>query len=304
MRKCFFPIFLFIPFLILPFFKSLYAEQLGILQTKEVVVRFDPSLRAAAEEVADIYPALKAELEETIGWRLDFRPTILLIKDENAFQRISRSNLIVAYAVPDKNLIVIDYSRMNTAPFTLGITMEHEMCHLLLHHHIQGDNLPKWLDEGVCQWVSNGIAEIIMKRRSSVLIGATLSGKHISIKDLEDRFPDDGKLLVLAYEESKSLVEYIIKKFGINRLLEVLDQLKNGSDVDAAVLKVLLISLDELEENWHKHLRKKNIWFTYISRNFYGILFFLSALAAMYGFIRLIQKKRAYRDDDDEFYYH
>ncbi len=304
MCKRFLSIFVFIPLFILPFFKSSYAEQLAILQTEDVIVRFEPSLRAAAEEVADIYPALKAELEESIGWSLDFRPAILLIKDEISFQKIANSNLIVAYAVPDKNLIVIDYSRMNTGPFTLGITMEHEMCHLLLHHHIQGDNLPKWLDEGVCQWVSNGIAEIIMKRRSSVLLGATLSGRHIRLEDLRERFPDDGKLLLLAYEESKSLVEYIIRKFGRNRLLQVLDQLKNGDEVYTAFPKVLSISLDELEHNWHSYLRKRNTWFTYISRNFYGILFFLSALAAIYGFIRLARKKRDYRDDDDEFYYH
>lgn len=283
---------LFILFIIL--FKPLYGEKTDIIQKKEVIVLFEKPLGFAAKEVADIYPRLKAELEKTLRWRLNFRPTVLLIKNRKAFQRMADSNLIVAFAIPQRKLVVIDYSKMNTYPFTLGTTLKHELCHLLLHHHVKRGNLPKWLDEGICQCVSSGIAEIIMDKKRSVLNEATLSGKYISIKDLTERFPEDEKVLLLAYEESKSLVEYIISKFGRNGILTILEHLKDGDEVDVAILKSLSISFDELERRWHNHLSKRITWFTYLGNNLYGILFFLAALITIYGFIRLLKKKRAH----------
>ena len=120
-----------------------------------------------AEKTAGFYPDLKAELEETIGWKIDFKPGIVLVKDNNTFQKMSGSSLIVAYALPDQGIIVIDYSRMKTDPFTLEATIKHELCHLLLHENIGSEKLPRWLDEGVAQWASGGLADIVMEKRSS-----------------------------------------------------------------------------------------------------------------------------------------
>ncbi len=298
-RKALFPLFI----LFVIFFKPLYGEQTGIIQKKEVIVLFNKPLRIAAKEVADIYSGLKAELEKTLRWKLNFRPTVLLIKNRDVFQRMAGSNLVVAFAMPQRKLVVIDCSKINAYPFALGITLKHELCHLLLHNYIKRGNLPKWLDEGVCQFVSDGIAEILMYKKRSVLNEATLSGKYISIKDLTERFPKDEKPLLLAYEESKSLVEYIISKFGRNGILKILEYLKDGDEVDVAILKSLSISFDELERRWHNHLSKRITWFTYLSNNIYGMLFFLAALITIYGFIRLLKKKRAYKDEEDDYYF-
>ena len=286
-------------FLIVPL-KPIYAEKLPVIQKKEVVVAFEEPLRAAAEEFADIYPMVKKDLEKTLGWRVDFRPTIMLIKESKTFQMMAGSNLIVAFAVPQKRLIVIDYSKMKTDPFTIELTMKHELCHLLLHNHLKNGNLHRWFDEGIAQWVSGGMAEIIMSQKRSPLNEATLVGKYIKIRSLTERFPRDRKYIFLAYEESKSLVEYIIGKFGIDGILTILKHLKEGKEMDAAVLKALSISFDELEEGWHNHLKKNITWFTYLSNNLYEILFFLAALIMIYGFIRRLMIKRAYMDGEEE----
>jgi len=131
------------------FATCLYAGDLHVLEEKHVTVAFDPSLRSAAQEVADMYPHLKADLERHIGWDLDLISSVLLIKDRKLFQRMAESPLTVAFAVPARNLIVIDHTRMRVRPFSLEITLKHELCHLLLHHHIRGPDFPRWLDEGV-----------------------------------------------------------------------------------------------------------------------------------------------------------
>lgn len=295
-RRFFFSFF--VVFIIL--FQPVYAEQTGIVQTNEVIVLFEEPLRLAGKEVADIYPGLKRELEKTLGLRLDFKPKVLLINERKTFERMAGSNLIVAFAVPQKRLVVIDYSKMHTHPFTLRTTLKHELCHLLLGHHIRRAHLPKWLDEGVAQWVSDGIAEIIMDQKRSVLKEATLSGDYIGMDHLTESFPDDRESLLLAYEESKSLVEYVNSKFGKDGIRTILNHLKDGDEVDVAIQKGLSIPLDELERRWHHHLRKSTTWFTYLARNLYGILFFLAAVITIYGFIRLLIKKRRYEDLDED----
>ena len=282
-------------FLLIALPESLLATQ-AVLQSEEVLVQFEKPLENAAKQVADIYPAVKAELENTFKWRLDFRPTVILIKDSKTFQKIVESSLIVAVAVPQKNLIVINNSKMNVHPFTLEITLKHELCHLMLHHHISEGNLPKWLNEGIAQWSSGGIAEIIMGESRDVLKQASLSGEFISLRELTDKFPEDERAVLLAYEESKSIVEYIIREFGASGLLQVLNHLKNGYDVDAAIFKGLSVPFYELENRWHDYLQKRTTWFTYFSNNLYNVLFFLAGMILTYGFIRFLLKKKAYKD--------
>ena len=68
------------------FLKPLYAAKTDIIQSEEVIIQFERLLRNAAQDVEEIYPTIKAELEKTFGWRLDFRPTVMIIKDQETFQ--------------------------------------------------------------------------------------------------------------------------------------------------------------------------------------------------------------------------
>jgi hypothetical protein len=278
--------------------QTLHADKTKIIQTNQLSVLFEKPLRIAAKEIVDMYPTLKTELENTLEWTIAFKPTIVLVNDREKFQEMTGNSLIVAYAVSPKNLIVLDHSKMNTKPFSLGSIIKHELCHLLLHDKIRKVTLPRWLDEGVAQWASDGIAEIIMSRKGSILNEAVLSNKLFSLRRLDERFPRDEKSLLLAYEESKSLVEFINQEFGRKGLLDLLKHMEDGDEVDVAILKSCSIPLDELQRRWQTHLKKRITWFTYLASNLYGILFFLAALITVAGFVKVVIKKRRYEDED------
>ena len=159
-------VFLSILFL-LPMISFALAVEQKILDTKELAVVYDAGIDRTGRQALAVYPGIKQELETLFQWALDFRPTLVLLNDKKRFRRLAGHDLVVAYALPNKNVVVIDHSKMNTSPFTLQTTFKHELCHLLLHHYIRDDNLPRWLDEGICQWASDGLADIIMdaKRR-------------------------------------------------------------------------------------------------------------------------------------------
>lgn len=279
------------------------SAEMNTLQTNEVVVLFREPLGNIAQEVTKVYPTVRADLAETFRWEVVFRPEVVLVNNRVNFRKMVGNDIIVAFAIPNQNLIVLDTSRVYTKPFTLESTLKHELCHILLHHNIESERLPRWLDEGVCQWASGGIAELMASDEDRAIAKASMSERLIKIGELE-RFPLDERSLILAYQESKSIVEYIVSEFGKQGILNVLEYLKEGYSVEDSIQKGLSISLFELEKNWHAHLRRKHTWFSYFSNNLYTILFFIAALVTVYGFIRLLKKKKAYVDEDEEVNFH
>ena len=281
--------------------QSLYAGEVYLLKGEGIRVLFEPPHEPVAKELANIYPEVRAELEKIFGWDLRLTPSVLLVKESEQFQMMASSPLTVAFALPEKDLIVIDYSKMNIHPFTLRNIFKHELCHLLLHQHIRNARLPRWLDEGAAQWVSDGVGDIIFDQKRSLLNKAALRGRFIPLDSLDKGFPRREQDLILAYEESKSVVDYIIGKFGRAGIIEVLEHMKRGDSVHAAISRSCAISLEELEQQWQSDLRRKMTWFTYLSYHLYEILFVLAALVTVYGAIRImLRKRRRMREEMEE----
>ena len=291
-RLIFLAMILFIPF------SFLYAENIT-LRTEAADIIYEDSLSAVAQEVTKAYPSVKSELAQTLQWQVDFRPDIVLAKDSEQFRKFAGSNIIVAYAVPGRNLIVLDTSRVYAKPFSLEATLKHELCHLLLHRNIEQGELPRWLDEGVCQWASGGIAELLSGEEDRALAKAVIYDSLIDIREL-NRFPSDEKSLILAYQESKSIVEYIVRAYGSQGLLTFLKKLQDGEAIHEAARKSFSVSLAGLEKEWRSSLKRKHTWFLYFSNNIYTVVFTLAALVTIYGFIRLVKKRRAYKDEEEE----
>ncbi|MBN1626269.1 MAG: hypothetical protein JW944_07065 [Deltaproteobacteria bacterium] len=290
--------FLLILILLSPLDLTVNAQE-GVLEGIELDVLYYEGLQKVAMETADIYPSIKKELERIIGWKVDFKPGVVLVGDINQFKMMSGNDLTVAYALPDRNIIVIDYSRIKTDPFDLGSILKHELCHLLLHDGIESERLPRWLDEGIAQWVSGGLADIVVEKRQ-VLTRAVLQNRIIKLKYLNEAFPDEEGMMALAYAESKDFIEYMIRLKGIEAILSILRSLSAGDDIDNAVMKTFSLSLDEMERDWHKSLEKKATWTSVVINNLYEALFFLAAVALIIGFYRVWRRKREYGAGDED----
>lgn len=285
----------FLPILALP--HPSFSQQPGYFEDNEVIIVFDYQLKKMAEEIPKFYPRIKRELEKKIGWGISYQPRIIIYRDSAAFQHTVNNPYILAYAAPDNRLMVIDNSKMNIDPFKLETTIKHELCHLILHEHIQKPNLPRWVDEGIAQWVCGGIDEVIFQDRGSLLDSAVLSGHFIPLRSLQDRFPRDKSSFFLAYEQSKSAVEFMIKKYGEEGLRNLLQRLKNGYPIEDALDNEFGISFPDFEAEWRNHLKKQAIWLTYFISHLYELLFILGGLLLCYGFIKIWLKKRSLIDE-------
>jgi hypothetical protein len=278
---------------------GLPASEPAVLESQELRVVYDGGIEQTARQTFQLYADTKQDLQALFQWPVAFRPTLVLINDRQKFQQMAGHPIVVAYALPHKNVMVIDNTRMTTTPFNLRSTIKHELCHLMLHDHISVDRLPRWLDEGICQWASDGLADIIMNTRRALLPAAILSEQYFDLAALNQRFPQEKNALILAYEQSKSVVEYMSRTYGSQSVVDILTLLRQGIQLESAIESRLGISSDQLEAQWRDHLKQHISWFTYLSTHLYEILFVSAALLTILAYIRRVLRKKAYADEDD-----
>jgi len=266
----------------------------------EITVRYEAPLKGPAVRIASGYKKTRDDIEAKLGWRMRIDPLVVLIGSNAAFQEMAGNKLVTAFAVAQRNLIVIDYSRMDRVPFDLEDTLKHELTHILLHQRIGGPYLPKWLDEGVAQWASGGIADIMRTGDKDLLQQAVLSHRMHPLKDISSNFPASPNGLVLAYEESRSFTEFIVKHYGEAQLRLLLQDLGKQDTIEQAVYNNYGVSLDMLELTWRKGLVRENSWIAYIADHMSWLIFFLAAFITVAGFCVAKRRMRNYRDEEEE----
>ncbi|MEJ2696872.1 MAG: peptidase MA family metallohydrolase [Candidatus Sulfobium sp.] len=289
--------------LLLILVSSLFASLAGAADMMQysgrgVVVSYPSALRGAAVRLTRAYPAIRSDLETKLGWKVDFSPLVVLVRRNVEFRKRVRNDLVTAFAVPGRDLIVIDYSKMEGTPFDIDATLEHELCHLLLHRNIQSP--PKWLDEGVAQWASGGIADIINPGEKNILKQTSLSGRLMPLQYLSVSFPAEPRGFLLAYQESRSFVEYIVREYGDGKLRAVLHRMEEGETAEKAFTGALGLDLDGLQEAWEKNLRRKYSWPSYLANNLFWILFFAAAIVTLIGYLQAKRRMKNYRDEEED----
>lgn len=275
---------------------SLYAERTAI-GNGDIEVLFEGSGRDAARGIIGEFPKIMAELKETLGLRTDIGKVTVVLVREKDFRRMVKSQRTVAFARARDNTIAIDLLR---AGRDLRGTLKHELAHLVLGRHIRRENLPRWLNEGVSQWASDGVSEFLMVGRSTALGKAVLLGKLVPLRKLDRGFPDGDKAIQLAYEQSLSIVEYIVKEHGRQGLQDMLGRLRDGETVEGAVRNSLFVDMHELLDGWRADLRRRHTLLLYLSNNIHTVLFILATLLLMAGFIRAMIKIYTYKDEEED----
>ena len=275
-------------------------EDWRVFETDAVRVLYTDNGRSAAERTAALSPRLFQELAAATGLAVDFRPTVILAANGRDFQRMGGARAFVAFALPDRQQVMMDLSRFEHRPASLGPVLKHEYAHLLLHRFIPAERLPRWMDEGIAQHVSDGISEYLPGQRPTVLGEALATERVMPLAALTARFPEDDFSLQLAYEQSRSIIDYMVRRFGDGVLADLLHHLADGWSTDEGVRAVSGISLQRLEADWRQQQTSPLAWMGRMAGHVYGILFFLAALATLVGFLRLQQRRRKYVDDEDD----
>lgn len=146
---------------------------------------------------------------------------------------------------------------LTVEPSTSGISwaqraVPHELSHVVIHQATRNPygDIPQWLDEGLAMH-AEGELDASYQR---VLEAAIKNNRLISLKSLASNFPADPEQARLSYAESHSVVEFILKRYGREKMAALLAVFKEGSTYDDALMAALGVDVDSLETEWRASL--------------------------------------------------
>ena len=126
-------------------------------------------------------------------------------------------------------------------------TASHEVTHILTHR--AGDsiirNVPSWLDEGLAEY-----GNIVPGFSYDVALEFAISNDRLfPITSLTVR-PGDSEEVIIFYGEGRSIVRYMVRRYGGDKMRELMTALRDGKDMDRALLEVYGVDRLGLENDW------------------------------------------------------
>jgi hypothetical protein len=130
----------------------------------------------------------------------------------------------------------------------VGIVIPHELTHLVFDtaasnpYHFP----PRWLNEGLAVYLSQGYDNA----DRGAVEGAAGSGRLIPLDGLIGQFPTSAERFSLAYAESVSAVDYLIRTYGHDALVSMIRSYAEGHTDDEAFSAAIGIDMTALGEAW------------------------------------------------------
>ena len=158
-----------------------------------------------------------------------------------------RSELITeGQAYPDiGTVLVLGGGRLSRG------TASHEVTHILVHR--AGDSvfssIPSWLNEGLAEFgnVSPSFSYDV------ALDFAVHADRLMPITSMRNR-PGNPEDVIIFYGSASSIVEFMIYKFGPDKMFNLLTEHKSGRNLDDSIQFVYGISKLELENGWRNYI--------------------------------------------------
>lgn len=227
--------------------------------------------------------------------------TVAICDTHVAFARyaggLAQSN-VTGVAQPDEGIIAVKAPNLAPAGADYQGTLRHELIHVLLARNSDGDNLPRWLNEGVAMALSGE-----HRWASSLRVGQMyVQGRLISYRDLFFVFLAPGKEREFgdAYAQALSMTRYLMERLGEERFWRVIRATRTQSFGDALRAEASL-SPAEFYDQWVASLWKVALIFSLVS----GFsVFQLMAILTVMAYLRKRRQGaatvRAWEDEEED----
>jgi hypothetical protein len=283
-----------------------------ILKDKNTKIEFGKKNRVLAEQIQEMVEPAKLNIKRKTG--LDQKKLIYIILFENSaeFKKATGTNnlSVQGVAFSQENLILINYENIfKQSTSDIQHLLEHEIAHLVMGNYIAHDSakhLPRWFNEGIAQWVSEGANELFSASYQNSLQSAFLNKQLIPFASLIYSFPADPSGFILAYAQSLSLVEYLEEQFGEKKLIAFIQLLTQENDFFKAFAQIYNLPFEKVESDWFN--TKKRTTYTldyYFATHINNFIDSLVGITFIIVFITLyirnrIKKKRVKEPDNTD----
>ena len=132
--------------------------------------------------------------------------------------------------------------------------MVHEFTHLLLDEALESPaaNLPAWLNEGLAMYFESDFS------KGNTNIHNALKADGLLPLNSMGTIPGKPTDVHLFYNQSLSLVKFLINEYGENHMSSMIKSIGEGSDVQGAFQQAYGLSLEEFEAEWLSQTREQH----------------------------------------------
>jgi hypothetical protein len=224
---------------------------------------------------------------------------IIIAPSENDFRKITGGQIPdwgVAAAQPQTGTLFFKSPRFAGSNRNLRVVVIHELCHVMLGNALHGFSAPRWFDEGLALYHSGELG-----LESKLVLGRSLlMNQTIGLKEIDHVLTFRRDKATLAYRESLSVLEFIVKTFGAELIPRLVQAFSKGQSQEQAILNTTGMSFGSFEKAWYQYLQATYLGYALLDARFllsliFTILFILALINQKYR-----SKKQQHIWDDEE----
>jgi len=208
---------------------------------------------STARSVLDAAIEALDRLEGEVGVHLEKEVRIYIYNTKDDMQaaipprskRFDELVVILGMAVAEDTLVIL-----GEAP-EVERTVAHELSHLVVGMATRNPYgpLPRWLDEGLAMYAEGDLRP----ENAEALEQAIRRDELISVRSLSGYIGDPAQV-DLFYGEAYSVVDFLLREYGKEKMTRLLAKFKEGTYQEDALREVYGFGLDELDRLWRASL--------------------------------------------------
>lgn len=237
---------------------SLFIFLTAIPAADFFTLEFPAEKEKLAQHFKDSMEKARLKVEKVGGApAVPFTTTIVYCESEKEFLQKAGMNPehFIAAANAAQAIVYLNGERLRALnPDESFGVLVHEYAHVFIGRQAV-EPLPRWLDEGLAMHLAGEWS----LGKSIQMATAHLWGNHIPFSRLESSFPASSPELSLAYLQSYSMCQFLIRQFfgdrGVSAMLKILADPAQGRKFVAQLDDPIIMR--SLEELWKKYLGNK-----------------------------------------------
>jgi len=223
---------------------------------------------------------------------------IYMVTSEEKFDQVAAGNVPdwgAAVAIPYRKKIVIKSPLILPGDKSLGELVAHEYAHIALARRVGYRTVPRWLNEGLSMYVS---AEWGWNDNLSIGI-AVITGATVPLPDIERLNSFSQDRAATAYSQSYLAVVYFLETYGESSLRLILDNIRDGKDIDYAFITAIGTDCEDFEREFNIYLSGRYNLIAVIFNS--NILWLMLAVIVIVGFLMHRLRRRKRFEDMDRY---
>lgn len=209
-------------------------------------------------DLVELCESVFVKLQKQLPYPSQQKIMLCLCQTSAMFKKLSGKRHLptwLSFFVLNTRILVIHLSNLRTFPLTkdaLEQSLLHELTHVFLRQ--SGILLPIWLEEGLCEYFSQGYDDEAFKAllTAKPMIPFEILEKEGLSNLLE--WEDTPIRENMAYRQSHSFVQFVISRYGVNLLKDWIFNLKLGQNYRNSFEQYYPQSLETTEEHWRQSI--------------------------------------------------